>query len=221
MMLLVPFLILVLLLGIIGCDDDESTPTPTPTATAVIGEATPTPISTPMPTEEGEPTITPTPMPTEESETEMTLTSTAFQEGGSIPQEYSCDGVDISPLLQWSNVPDGVQSFALIMDDPDAPVGTWIHWVIYNIPGDKDSLQEAIPSDANLGDGSKQGVNSWEEVGYGGPCPPIGEQHRYYFKLYALDEMLDLPIGLTKTELLNAMDGHVVAQAELMGLYSS
>ena len=147
------------------------------------------------------------------------LSSTAFTEGGPIPQKYSCDGEDISPPMQWTDPPEGTMSFALIADDPDAPVGTWVHWVLYNIPADARSLPEAFPSDADLPDGSKNGENSWPRLGYGGPCPP-GGTHRYFFKIYALDLILDLDARATKEQLLNAMEGHILAESELMGTYT-
>lgn len=147
------------------------------------------------------------------------LTSTAFGQGEPIPRRYTCDGEDISPPLSWSDPPQGTQSFALIADDPDAPMGTWVHWVLYNIPADARSLPEAVPSDAELPDGSRNGRNSWRRLGYGGPCPPSGT-HRYFFKLYALDAQLDLKAGASKEQLLRAMEGHALAQAELMGTYT-
>lgn len=149
----------------------------------------------------------------------MTLTSTAFTHGAMIPKDYTCDGKDISPPLSWSELPEKTQSFALIMDDPDAPMGTWVHWVIYNIPATARGLAEDVPKDADLPDGSRQGRNSWRRIGYGGPCPPSGT-HRYFFKLYALDMVLTLASGATKDELLKAMEGHILVQAELMGRYS-
>jgi len=147
------------------------------------------------------------------------LTSTAFAPGEPIPQKYTCDGEDISPPLQWSDPPQGTQSFALICDDPDAPVGTWVHWVLYNLPAETRALPEAIPPDAELPDGSRHGRNSWRRLDYGGPCPPSGT-HRYFFKLYALDTMLDLKAGAGKKQLLRAMEGHILAQTEVMGVYS-
>lgn len=149
----------------------------------------------------------------------FTITSSAFAHGAMIPKEYTCDGKDVSPPLSWSDPPEKTQSFALIMDDPDAPMGTWVHWVIYNIPATARSLPEGIPTNADLPDGSRQGRNSWRRIGYGGPCPPSGS-HRYFFKLYALDTALTLASGATKEELLQAMEGHILAQAELMGRYA-
>ncbi|HEY47433.1 MAG TPA: YbhB/YbcL family Raf kinase inhibitor-like protein [Anaerolineae bacterium] len=147
------------------------------------------------------------------------LSSTSFTEGDPIPQRYSCDGEDISPPMQWTDPPEDTVSFALIVDDPDAPVGTWVHWVLYNLPADTRSLTEAFPSDADLPDGSKNGENSWGRLGYGGPCPP-GGTHRYFFKLYALDLMLDIAAGATKDQLLQAMEGHILAESDLMGTYT-
>ena len=147
------------------------------------------------------------------------LTSTAFTQGEPIPRKYTCDGQDISPPLQWSDPPSATQSLALIADDPDAPVGVWVHWVLYNLPASSRGLPEAVPSDAELADGSRHGRNSWRRLGYGGPCPPRGT-HRYFFKLYALDTMPDLAAGADKKQLLKAMEGRILAQAELMGTYA-
>ncbi|RMD91107.1 MAG: YbhB/YbcL family Raf kinase inhibitor-like protein [Calditrichaeota bacterium] len=146
------------------------------------------------------------------------ITSPAFSEGGMIPSKYTCDGQDISPPLNWEKSPAGVKSFALICDDPDAPMGTWVHWVIFNIPADTTSLPENVPTIKVLKNGAKQGRNDFRKIGYGGPCPP-GGTHRYFFKLYALDTMLDLKSGISKDELLKAMEGHIVARGELMGKY--
>ena len=161
------------------------------------------------------------PAPPEKGGPEMAfeLTSTAFAPGEPIPRKYTCDGEDISPPLQWSDPPQGTQSFALIADDPDAPIGTWVHWVLYNLPAETRALPEAVPSDAELSDGSRHGQNGWRKLGYGGPCPPSGT-HRYFFKLYALDTVLDLAAGASKEQVLKAMEGHILAQTELMGVYS-
>jgi Raf kinase inhibitor-like YbhB/YbcL family protein len=148
----------------------------------------------------------------------MKLTSTAFKDGLMIPSQYSCDGDDISPALAWADAPDGTKSFVLISDDPDAPIGTWVHWVIYNIPAETRELSEGISSDKKLSDGTLQGINDFRKIGYGGPCPP-GGKHRYYFKLYALDTKLNLSSGATKKEVEKAIQGHVLAQAQLMGTY--
>ena len=146
------------------------------------------------------------------------LTSPAFAPGTEIPLKYTCDGEDFSPPLAWSDPPAGTQSFALICDDPDAPGRTWVHWVRYNIPAEARSLAEAQPSDARLPDGSLNGTNSWKRLGYGGPCPPRGVHH-YYFKLYALDTVLELEPGATKEQLLGKMVTHILTDTELMGTY--
>lgn len=146
------------------------------------------------------------------TEPAMEITSPSFEEGAAIPEVFSCDGDDISPELRITNVPDSAVTLALIMDDPDAPGGTWVHWVAFDFPP-TDVIAEGIPL---LGIG---GNNSWGRTGYGGPCPP-GGTHRYFFKLFALDEALELPEGSTVDEVLNAMEGHIVGQAELMGTYT-
>jgi Raf kinase inhibitor-like YbhB/YbcL family protein len=148
----------------------------------------------------------------------MELESQAFQTGDIIPPKYTCDGQDISPPLSWSDPPDGTTSFALISDDPDAPMGTWVHWVIWNIPASARALEENTPQTASLPNGATQGTTDFHRVGYGGPCPPSGT-HRYFFKLYALDTTLNLPSSTTKKDLEKAMHGHILAQTELMGKY--
>jgi len=147
------------------------------------------------------------------------LTSPAFGPGAAIPRVHTCDGADRSPALSWTGLPQGTRSLALVCDDPDAPVGTWDHWVLYNIPPDRQGLPEGIASGERLPDGSLHGLNSWKRTGYGGPCPPPGKPHRYFFRLYALDGPLALPPRATKAQLLDAMKGHVLGQAELMGTY--
>ncbi len=149
----------------------------------------------------------------------LSISSPAFKNGASIPALYTCISTNISPTLSWSGQPSATKSFALIMDDPDAPGGTWVHWVIYNIPASARGLQEAAPTKAQLSDGSLNGVNSSGNLGYDGPCPPSGS-HRYFFKLYALDAMLDLPSGENKQKLLSVMQDHILAQGELMGTFS-
>ncbi|MCD6254837.1 MAG: YbhB/YbcL family Raf kinase inhibitor-like protein [Deltaproteobacteria bacterium] len=149
---------------------------------------------------------------------EIKVKSEAFEEGGMIPKKYTCDGEDASPPLSWTGVPEGTEALALICDDPDAPVGTWVHWVIFNIPPDTTGLSENIPPERVLESGARQGRNDFGNIGYGGPCPPRGT-HRYYFKLYALDKKVDLEPGATKDELLKAMEGHVLAEGKLMGRY--
>jgi Raf kinase inhibitor-like YbhB/YbcL family protein len=149
----------------------------------------------------------------------MHITSTAFAEGRTIPDKYTCTGPNISPPLQWDNTPAGVKSFALIADDPDAPAGTWVHWVLYNLPPATMSLAENLPSSPELPDGSKQGVNDFGQPGYGGPCPPPGKPHRYFFKIYALDLPLGLKAGATRKDVETAIRGHVLAEGQLMGTY--
>ena len=151
----------------------------------------------------------------------MAITSGAFEHEGTIPDAYSCDGADISPELNWTGVPEGTQSLVLILDDPDAPGGTFTHWVIYNIPAAATGLEENIPKTAELVSGALQGRNSIGEIGYGGPCPPLGQSHRYFFKLYALDITLDLEGGASKAQVMAAMEGHILAEAEIMGNFQS
>ena len=147
------------------------------------------------------------------------LTSPAFMGGGTILQRHTCDGMDVSPALNWGDPPAGSAAFALICDDPDAPVGTWVHWVIYNIPDTARGLPEAVPDTPQLEDGAVQGLSDFKRIGYGGPCPPPGKPHRYFFKLYALDSPVKLPAGATKSELLKAMEGHILAEGQTMGTY--
>ena len=148
----------------------------------------------------------------------MKILSPAFQHEGMIPEKFTCKGQDISPALKWENAPAGTKSFALVCDDPDAPVGTWDHWLLFNIPSSVHELQEAIPAKNELANGARHGRNSWGRNDWGGPCPPSGT-HRYFFKLYALDILLDLKAGATKKELTKAMQGHILEQAELMGKF--
>lgn len=149
----------------------------------------------------------------------MIIMSAAFQEGGIIPVKYTCDGQDISPPLSWNGVPDNARSLALISDDPDAPMGTWVHWVVYDIPPDQTGFEEGITRDALGQEGILQGTTDFRRQEYGGPCPPSGT-HRYYFKLYALGEELNLGKGATKKQVIAAMEGKILVQAELMGRYS-
>jgi Raf kinase inhibitor-like YbhB/YbcL family protein len=150
----------------------------------------------------------------------LEVKSPDFPSGGTIPKQFTCDGADLSPALQWSAPPTGTQSFALIADDPDAPVGTWVHWVIFDLPANLRSLPQAVPKRDQLPDGSLQGRNDFGKVGYGGPCPPPGKAHRYFFKLYALDTKLNLPSSSTKKDVERAMQNHVLASGEYMGRYS-
>ena len=149
----------------------------------------------------------------------LTIESTAFDANGMIPAQYTCDGTDVSPSLRWNAVPAEAQSLALIMDDPDAPRGTFVHWVVYDMPPDVDGLAEEVPDDESLSVGGLQGRNGFRAIGYGGPCPPSGT-HRYFFKLYALDTLLELPSGASKADVIKAMDGHVLAFGEVMGQYA-
>lgn len=155
----------------------------------------------------------------------LTIKSPAFENEQKIPVKYSCDGESVSPPLLWEGVPDSARSLVLISDDPDAPMGTWVHWVVYDIPPTITEFPENIPPVRDLAGlkeqnlGGKQGKNSAGKIGYYPPCPPSGT-HRYFFKLYALDTMLGIEPGATKNEILQAMNGHVIAEAQLMGLYS-
>lgn len=144
---------------------------------------------------------------------ELKITSPVFVTNGYIPARYSCDGADINPPLEIAGVPTGTKSLALIVDDPDAPVGMWVHWVVWNIdPATREIPEDSVPR------GASQGKNDWKRNSYGGPCPPSGV-HRYFFKLYALDAKLTLGTGTTKSELERAMAGHLLARSELIGLY--
>ena len=148
------------------------------------------------------------------------LSSPAFGEGEMIPERYTCDGADVSPALKWSAVPAGTKSLALICDDPDAPMGTWVHWVIYGISPDTYEMPESVPMNETVLKGARQGKNDFRRIGYGGPCPPRGPAHRYYFKLYALDADINLKAGATKKELLKLIENHILAKGQLMGKYS-
>ena len=150
---------------------------------------------------------------------EIKVTSSAFQEGQMIPRKYTCDGANLSPPFSWTGVPEGAKSVALICDDPDAPVGTWVHWVLYNLPADATALAEGIKPVEKLENGALQGSNDFRKLGYGGPCPP-GGTHRYYFKFYALNAALELKPGATKVDLMKATEGKILAQGQLMGKYT-
>jgi hypothetical protein len=149
----------------------------------------------------------------------FTLTSTAFGLGSEIPEQYTCKGADISPPMQWSGAPAKAASFVLIMDDPDAPAGDWVHWVLWNLPRPVHSLPENVDKRDPMDEGSHQGRNSFGKIGYNGPCPPGGQTHRYFFRLYALDGMLELATTASRAELDAAMKGHVLAQTEYMGSF--
>lgn len=149
----------------------------------------------------------------------MELKSAAFKDGGTIPGKFTCDGPDVSPALSWTGIPAEAKSLALICDDPDAPIGTWVHWVIYNIPATASELAEAVPKTEILANGALQGKNDFRKIGYGGPCPPRGPAHRYFFKIYALDTMVKLNPGATKKDLLDRLKNHILAEAQLLGKY--
>lgn len=147
------------------------------------------------------------------------IKSSAFSQGQPIPKNHTCEGSDLSIPLRWTDPPAGTKSFALIADDPDAPMGTWVHWVVYDLPAEARELTEDISKEETLRDGTKQGLNDFRRVGYGGPCPPPGKPHRYFFKLYALDKKLGLAPRATKPQILDAMKDHVLAEAQVMGTY--
>jgi Raf kinase inhibitor-like YbhB/YbcL family protein len=155
----------------------------------------------------------------QEKTMELKITSTAFEDGDMIPKNYTCDGDNVSPELSWSGAPAETKSFSIICDDPDAPVRIWVHWVVYNIPGNSKGIAEAVSTDKKLNNGTLQGLNDFGMTGYGGPCPPRGT-HRYFFKVYALDTALTIQEDVTKDVLLASMEGHVLAEGELMGRYS-
>lgn len=149
----------------------------------------------------------------------LEVKSPAFQEGEMIPARYTCDGENISPALEWSQVPEGTQSIAVIADDPDAPRKTWVHWVLFNLPPTLTHLEPDVPKTATLENNARQGINDSNELGYDGPCPP-GGVHRYYFKVYALDYLVSLKSGCTKEQLLAEIEGHSLADGVLMGRYT-
>jgi len=149
----------------------------------------------------------------------LELKSAAFRDGGAIPQNFTCDGGDTSPALTWNDPPAGTKSFALIVDDPDAPGTTWVHWVVFNLPAGARGLPEAVPRGEQIKGGGSQGRNDFPQIGYGGPCPPPGKPHRYFFKLYALDTQLNLTSGTTKNDVERAMQGHILAKAQIIGRY--
>jgi Raf kinase inhibitor-like YbhB/YbcL family protein len=153
------------------------------------------------------------------SELSLEIDSSAFEAGGNIPARYTCDGEDISPSLSWSEPPTGTESLTLICDDPDAPIGIWNHWVLFNLLPTARSLPENVPPDEIVAGVGVHGFNSWRRTGYGGPCPPKGSDHRYLFKLYALDTGLDLQAGASKQDVEKAMEGHILAEGQLVGRY--
>src|SRR5262245_14251468 len=156
----------------------------------------------------------------EEGAATMQITSTAFHDGDTIPQKYTGDGEDASPPLSWTGAPDGTKSYALICDDPDAPrAKPWVHWVLYNLPADKHALAVAIPAKEDIPSVARQGKNDFGNIVYGGPAPPPGKPHRYFFKVYALNTTTDLAAGASKDQLEKAIKGHVLAHGQLMGTY--
>jgi Raf kinase inhibitor-like YbhB/YbcL family protein len=155
---------------------------------------------------------------TEGGKMALDVRSSAFEEGGAIPARYTCDDLDISPPLSWNSVPNATQSLALSADDPDAPRGAFVHWVIYNLPPDTRRLPEDVPNQRTLPSGALQSMNGAGSIGYTGPCPPSGT-HRYFFKVYALDTDLDLVGGATKEDVVRTMEGHVLAEGRLLGTY--
>lgn len=150
----------------------------------------------------------------------LQLASSAFSAGGTIPKKFTCDGSDVSPQLSWTGPPAKTQSFAVIMDDPDAPVGIWVHWVIYDLPANASNLAEGVAKQEQLPSGARQGRNDFGKIGYAGPCPPPGKAHRYFIKLYAFDAKLNLNAGARKSDVERAMEGHILAQTEWMGRYA-
>jgi Raf kinase inhibitor-like YbhB/YbcL family protein len=149
----------------------------------------------------------------------FTLRSPDFANGGEIPKPFTCSGGDRSPALEWAGAPAGTKSFALIADDPDAPAGTWVHWVIFNVPATASGLHGGVERKDQLTDGTRQGRNDFRKIGYNGPCPPPGKPHRYFFKLYALNAELALGSGASKAELESAMDGRILGKTEWMGTF--
>jgi len=229
-MRILAFLSLVLLVAgdLAGCGPAAA---PEPTAAAeepTVAPTTAPPTPTPAPPAGEAPAPTSTPVPP------LQVSSGAFEPGGEIPIEYTCHGANLSPPVEWSGVPQGTQSLALLVDDPDSQPPGWVHWVIYNIPPTSTGLPEGVPGEATLPDGSLQGANDFapraqdgdtfpggapiNRIGYDGPCPPAA--HRYVFKLYALDTILDLPAEATRADLLTAMEGHVLGEAELTGVFT-
>jgi Raf kinase inhibitor-like YbhB/YbcL family protein len=151
--------------------------------------------------------------------TNIEITSTMIRQGETIPKEYTGDGRDVSPPLQWRDPPSGTQSFALICEDPDAPRGTFTHWILFNLPADCRELSAGVPRESTLPNGAKHGTNDFGKLCYGGPAPPPGKPHRYFFKLYALDRPLDLQAGAIRGQVLAAIKGHALAEGQLMGMY--
>jgi Raf kinase inhibitor-like YbhB/YbcL family protein len=149
----------------------------------------------------------------------LSVKTPAFEPGGKIPKKNTGEGVDVSPRLEWSSVPAAARSIVVICDDPDAPGGTWTHWVLFNLPRTTTSLEEGMPADPERADGSRHGINDWKHPGYRGPMPPPGKPHRYFFRVYALDCVLGLAAGAARQQVLDAIEGHVVAEGEVIGTY--
>jgi len=149
----------------------------------------------------------------------LSMKSPAFADGDPIPKKHSCQGEDVSPALTWDGIPAEAKSIALIVDDPDAPGGTWVHWLAYNIPPSTQGLPEAVPGRKVGEDGMKQGRNDFGRISYGGPCPPPGKAHRYFFKIYALDAILDLEAGASRAQLEAAMKSRILAEGRLVGTF--
>jgi Raf kinase inhibitor-like YbhB/YbcL family protein len=149
----------------------------------------------------------------------LTLSSPAFSDGANIPKAYTCSGSNYSPALKWANAPEGTQSFAIIVQDPDAPFDPFCHWIIYNIPADQTSLSEKASPNGKLPAGALEGINDFGKIGYGGPCPPPNTPHRYFFKIYALDKMLNIQSSPRKNDLIHAMNGHILGEAQIMGMF--
>jgi Raf kinase inhibitor-like YbhB/YbcL family protein len=204
---------------------EEPTTAP-PTPTQLLPEKEPPPTPTPLPPEEEDAPATSTPAPP------LEISSTAFAADAEIPVQYTCEGENLSPPLEWAGVPEGTQSLALTVDDPDSDPPGYVHWVVYNIPASSAGFPEGVPAGATLPDGTLQGANDFAPyagqtfpsgapvngIGYDGPCPP--DRHRYVFTLYALDIVLDLPAEATMADLLGAIEGHVLGEAELIGVYT-
>jgi Raf kinase inhibitor-like YbhB/YbcL family protein len=183
---------------------------------AIIGCAQPEPSEQKPQSEE----MTPKPEPLlDASKAAFAITSSAFTTGAEIPIKYTCDGQNVSPPLDWGQVPVGTASFALTVDDPDAPIRAFTHWIVFNLPPDTRGLPEAVPKDGKLANGALQGKNGFGRIGYAGPCPPSGALHHYRFTLYALDTSLDLAASASKEQVLEAMQGHVLAESQLIGIY--
>jgi len=159
------------------------------------------------------------PLPKGGQKMEFKISSTAFANGQTIPTKYTGDGPDVSPPLAWTDPPEGTAAFVLIADDPDAPMGTWVHWVLYDIPADVRTLNENIPKEPEVLGGARQGINDFRQLGYDGPAPPPGKPHRYFFTLYAVDSRTDLPPGATKREVLKQIQGHVLGTTQIVGTY--